>query len=205
MAALPAFALALVLVNVWNFMDGIDGIAASQALLAALAYAMATGTGIVWWLGLALAGACIGFLPFNFPKARIFMGDVGSGALGYLLAALAALSVESGSSWFWLALPLSAFLVDAALTLGTRIVRGERWWTPHVRHLYQRLARGWKGHQAVTVAFAAWTLAALALMWAVRLQEPATIMCAVCAWYLAGAGIWIWSGRCDGMNLGVTE
>jgi UDP-N-acetylmuramyl pentapeptide phosphotransferase/UDP-N-acetylglucosamine-1-phosphate transferase len=203
--AVLGFACALVLVNVWNFMDGIDGIAASQALLAAVAYAVAIGSGPVAWLALALAAACAGFLPFNFPRARIFMGDVGSGALGYALASVIALSAGSTTGWLWLSLPLAAFLVDAALTLSTRIVQGERWWTPHVRHFYQRLARAWRGHQAVTLAFATWTTGSIVLMWWVHEAEATTIMCAVCAWYLAGAGIWIVTRRCDGMGRGVSE
>ena len=194
--ALAGFALALVLVNVWNFMDGIDGLAASQAALAAAAFALASpAAGIAWWLGWALCAACLGFLPFNFPRARIFLGDVGSGALGYVLAVLATLASRGEAGRAWVLLPLSAFLVDAALTLGTRIVRGERWWTPHVQHLYQRLARRWRGHRKVTCVYAAWTLAAIGLTWSVRSSGPTFIMCAVCAWYLVGVGIWIWSKR----------
>ncbi len=194
--ALAGFALALVLVNVWNFMDGIDGLAASQAALAAAAFALvAPGGGTGWWLGWALCAACLGFLPFNFPHARIFLGDVGSGALGYMLAALTAFASGGKADGAWAMLPLSAFLVDAALTLGTRMVRGERWWTPHVQHLYQRLARRWRSHRRVTFVYAAWTFASVMLMWFVRSLGVATIMCAVFAWYLLGTGIWTWSKR----------
>ena len=91
-----AFASALVLVNVWNFMDGIDGLAAMQALVVAVAWAMLAGAGPVWWLGLALAAGSLGFLPFNFPRARIFLGDVGSGALGYGLAMLFTVGSQGG-------------------------------------------------------------------------------------------------------------
>lgn len=147
--ALSALALALVLVNVWNFMDGIDGIAASQAAIAA--------TGYFWilnglWAALAagLLAACLGFLPFNFPKARIFLGDVGSGALGYTLAALLAVSLQGSSlAWPLLLLPLSVFLVDAGFTLISRMLARERWWTPHVTHVYQQAAFRF-GHVRVT-------------------------------------------------------
>lgn len=194
--ALAAVALALVLVNVWNFMDGIDGLAASQAALVAAAFGViASPTGAAWWLGWALVAASLGFLPFNFPRARIFLGDVGSGALGYALAALAGLAFRGDAAQVWILLPLSAFLVDAALTLSARMVRGERWWTPHVQHLYQRLARRWGGHRKVTLVYAAWTLTSIALMWFVHLRDAATIMFAVCAWYLTGVGIWAWSKR----------
>ena len=91
MMAAAAFGLALVLVNAWNFMDGIDSLATSQALLAALAYALFAGSGPVLSLGAVLAAACAGFLPFNLPRARVFLGDVGSGALGFMLAVLVSL------------------------------------------------------------------------------------------------------------------
>ncbi|HRA56962.1 MAG TPA: hypothetical protein PLN74_05620, partial [Thermomonas sp.] len=80
-----AVVLVPVLVNVWNFMDGIDGLAASQAALCALALACAT-SGSAGGFALVVAATCLGFLPFNLPKANIFLGDVGSGALGYLMA-----------------------------------------------------------------------------------------------------------------------
>lgn len=203
--ALLGAALALVLVNVWNFMDGIDGIATSQALLVSAAIAAATGGTAVSWLALALAAACAGFLPFNFPRARIFMGDVGSGALGYALAGLVAMAgPASPAAWAWLALPLSAFAIDATLTLATRIVRGERWWTPHVGHLYQRLARAWGGHRGVTAVYAAWTLGALLLMWIVRTQHAPGIMAAFTAWYLAGTVAWCVSMRYLGNGSGAS-
>ncbi len=193
--ALLGFVAALALVNVWNFMDGIDGIATTQALLVALAVAVAVGAGPVLWLALALAAACAGFLPFNFRplrdgRAAIFLGDVGSGAIGYVVAGLIALSAGSLAGWFWLALPVSAFAIDATLTLAARMVRGERWWTPHVSHLYQQLARRWTSHRAVTLAYAGWTFVAAVLMAFVRSQHDVGIMAAVAGWYLLGAGIW---------------
>lgn len=188
--ALVAIVAAVVLVNVWNFMDGIDGIACTQAVLVAIAYAATTSGAIVQWLGWALAAACLGFLPFNFPRARIFLGDVGSCGLGYLVAALLAMGFDAAPVSAWALLPLSAFLLDATLTLGTRMVRRERWWTPHVGHLYQRLARSWNGHAWVTACYAAWTVCAICLLWLLRAREPAAIMCAVVAWYLAGAVTW---------------
>jgi UDP-N-acetylmuramyl pentapeptide phosphotransferase/UDP-N-acetylglucosamine-1-phosphate transferase len=163
MQAAAAIVLVLVLVNVWNFMDGIDGLAASQAAIAAIALTLAL-TGPWSWLGAALLAACCGFLPFNFPKARIFLGDVGSGALGFALAGLlsAGLSVSS-IAWPLLLLPLSAFLVDASFTLISRILRRQRWWTPHVEHLYQRLSRRY-GHVTVTVIYGVYGFVTLALM-----------------------------------------
>ncbi len=191
-----AFCLALVLVNAWNFMDGINGIAASQAALVAAVCALASPPGSAGGLlGWALVAACLGFLPFNFPKARIFLGDVGSGALGYALALVVVLAGEGQPIRAWLLLPLSACLLDTALTLGTRIVRRERWWMPHVQHLYQGLARQWSGHTGVTLAYAAWTIASAGVAWCVRSESPMTIMSAVFLWYALGAAIWLAARR----------
>lgn len=192
--AVLGFALVPVLVNAWNFIDGIDGLAASQALLCALALAWALQDA-GRWLALALAGACLGFLPFNFPRARVFAGDVGSNALGYLLACLlaSALQARAPSRWPWLALPLAAVLVDVGMTLGRRVLRGERWWQPHLQHLYQRWASR-LGHARVTWSYAAWTVLAVVCM--VRLQSaPSALVWAGSAAFLAlSVGLW-WRGQ----------
>lgn len=189
--AAAGVALALVLTNVWNFMDGIDALAASQGLLVAIACALFARSGPAAWMALALAAACAGFLPFNLPPARIFMGDVGSGALGYLLAALLAWSgARAPGEAPLLLLPLSAFLLDASLTLAGRIWRGERWWLPHAQHAYQRWARRMRLHGAVTAAYALWTACALLVMAATVATVPAIRMLALGGCYLAGAATW---------------
>lgn len=156
--------LAVGLVNVWNFMDGIDGLATSQALLCGLALAACLEpNGRL--LALVLAAACLGFLPLNFPRARVFLGDVGSGALGYLLAILLAqgwLNVQADSRPLLLLPPL-VMLVDSAATLASRIIRGERWWQAHVQHAYQRWSRR-VGHVRVTLVYGLWTLLLSAVM-----------------------------------------
>lgn len=185
------FLLALVLVNAWNFMDGIDGLAASQALLAALAYAMFVGAGPVAWLGLSLAAACVGFLPFNLPRARIFLGDVGSGALGYLVAVLASLALLD-AGWRQaplLLLPLVAFGADSGLTLARRVLRAEPWWLPHVQHAYQAWARH-AGHARVTATFFAWTVVEVAFMLAAETASYIVIMCITGISCLAAFGAW---------------
>lgn len=158
----------LVLTNVWNFMDGIDGLATSQAAIAGLAFAwLASGAWV--WLALALVAGCCGFLPFNFPKARIFLGDAGSGALGFALGGLLVATVHAeAASWPLALLPLSAFLIDAGLSLSRRILRSEHWWTPHVQHAYQVCSRRLQRHPPVTAAYAMWSLLALLLAWSVR-------------------------------------
>lgn len=189
--AAGAFFAALVLTNAWNFMDGIDGIAATQAIL--VGAALAFGNDGAWqWLALALVAAAGGFLPFNLPRARIFLGDVGSGALGL---AVAALVVSAGrgdpASWLLLLLPLSAFLVDTGLTLLRRIVRRERWWAAHVQHAYQRLAARTGGHLRVTMGYATWTAASIVLMVVVRKTSPGFVSSVVFGWYIVAAALWL--------------
>lgn len=189
-----AFAAGTILINVWNFMDGINGLATTQAALVAAALALLAVNIEARWLAWALVAACLGFLPFNFPKARIFLGDVGSGALGYLIAVLLAFKIDGTAKDLLLVLPLSAFLIDATLTLGKRMVSGDRWWEPHVTHLYQRLARS-RSHARVTVLYAAWTLVAAMAMWAIQSARPAFIIASVLCWVLAGVGGWFFAGR----------
>lgn len=191
--ALAALGLAVVLVNVWNFMDGINGLATSQAALVALGYAVYSTAGVAAWLAIALAAACLGFLPFNLPRARIFLGDVGSGALGFAVAAvLAGLPEYASRDALVLLLPLSAFGIDATLTLATRMLRRDRWWEPHVQHAYQHWARRNGRHGAVTAAYAGWTLAAVALMLLASTTGTATMSAIVAAWYAAGSIVWLW-------------
>lgn len=188
--AIAAFLLSVGLTNVWNFMDGIDGLAASQAALLAAAVALFLG-GPIQALALALCAACCGFLPFNFPRARIFLGDVGSGALGYAVAALCvAVAASRSPGWPLSLLPLSALLVDAALTLGGRMLRGERWWTPHVMHTYQVWARARGRHLPVTLAYAVWTVFAIALWWLCRDRGPTFITMLLIGWYTLSTLIW---------------
>ncbi len=182
--------LAVGLINVWNFMDGIDGLAATQALLAAIAYGLLLPAPMAG-LALVLAAGVLGFLPFNFPKARIFMGDVGSGALGYLLAGLVAAGLVTDSAPpVLLLLPLTAFLVDAGLTLAGRILRGERWMEPHTRHLYQRWVKAGRSHVTVTSAYALFAVAGGVLVWVChRLPSPWDRAVAL-AWGAMAVALW---------------
>jgi len=142
--------------NLYNFMDGIDGLAGGEAgvvcaaMASLLASAGATGLAL---LTLAIGSAALGFLVFNWSPAKIFMGDVGSGYLGFTLAAIAFASERRGAVPFVLwALVLGVFITDATLTLFERMARGERWYAGHRQHVYQRLvARGFT-HVQVTLA-----------------------------------------------------
>ncbi|MEP6633968.1 MAG: glycosyltransferase family 4 protein [Luteimonas sp.] len=195
--AFAVFVAAVILVNIWNFMDGIDGLAASQAVIAAAGFALVASEPISIFFAMALIAGVCGFLPFNFPKARIFLGDVGSGALGFALTALYALAIttqphHSETVQFAFLLPLSAFTVDASLTLLKRIVQGDRWWTAHVEHAYQYWAARVGSHPAVTAAYAFWTVLGVVAMWSVQSANEATIMTLVIVWHLAAVVMWVW-------------
>lgn len=141
--------------NVTNFMDGIDGLAAGEAATVTLSAAALLATGNPG-LGLAAAltgGAALGFLPWNWRPARIFMGDTGSGFLGYVIAVLAIASERAGAlpAMVWLVL-YAVFATDATLTLVRRAWRGERWYAPHRSHAYQRLVQAGWSHDRVTGA-----------------------------------------------------
>jgi Fuc2NAc and GlcNAc transferase len=134
--------------NLYNFMDGSNGMAGLQGVFAGcvLAWLFAlSGDATATLLALVLAGACAGFLPWNLGRARVFMGDVGSMTLGFCIGGMLLYGVASDE----LALPVAwlvmlLFLADATLTLVARVMKGERWYNPHRQHLYQRLiARGW--------------------------------------------------------------
>jgi UDP-N-acetylmuramyl pentapeptide phosphotransferase/UDP-N-acetylglucosamine-1-phosphate transferase len=144
-------------INVVNFMDGINGLVASQVLIFAVSLGLLLQQhGRPAALPFILAGGCAGFLPWNFPRARIFLGDAGSGALGYAVAWLGAIAVqEDGLPLVRVYLPMLPLFADATVTMYLRWRDGERLTVPHRRHLYQRLANGGMGHTRVTLLYAA--------------------------------------------------
>ncbi|HKS14114.1 MAG TPA: glycosyltransferase family 4 protein [Pseudomonas sp.] len=152
------------LLNLYNFMDGIDGIASVEAITACL------GACLLYWIGgfenyialpLLLAAAVAGFLFWNFPPARIFMGDAGSGFLGIVLGGLSlqAAWLSSQLFWCWLIL-LGVFIVDATYTLIRRLMRGDKVYEAHRSHAYQFASRMYGRHLPVTLA-----VVALNLLW----------------------------------------
>ena len=163
-------------INLFNFMDGIDGIASLEAIGVAL------GGALVWWLVqpagdwpvAVLFAACVGgFLVWNFPPAKIFMGDAGSGFLGLIVALLALWSSGTAPHLFWSWFILGGcFMVDATTTLVRRVRHGERFNVAHRSHAYQYAARCHASHKAVSLTVAAintlWLLpiaVAVALHW----------------------------------------
>lgn len=152
------------MLNLYNFMDGIDGLAGAEALSAtigtALIYCLAGHVAIAW-APLMLAAAAAGFLCWNFPPAKIFMGDAGSGFLGLILAILSisAASVAPQLLWVWIIL-LGVFIVDATWTLFRRLIRGDAVSQAHRSHAYQYASRLFRSHKKVTVA-----ILAINLLW----------------------------------------
>lgn len=158
--------LALVwFINLYNFMDGIDGIAGVETASIALGYvavALAAGaTPPLTGLALAAAGAALGFLVWNWHPARIFMGDVGAIPLGFLIAWLLFDLAVHHSLAAAVILPLY-YATDATLTLAKRIARGEKPWEPHRSHAYQRAGRGLGSHAAVVKRIALCNLVLIA-------------------------------------------
>ncbi|MBP2551257.1 Fuc2NAc and GlcNAc transferase [Neorhizobium galegae] len=188
-------------VNLFNFMDGIDGIAGQQTvmmMISAMAIA-ALGTPAAleswtWWLMAATASATAAFLLFNLPPARIFMGDAGSTFLGFVIVAIAMKSLVAG----WLSLPqwliLSAlFASDATVTLIIRYLRGENIAEAHRSHAYQRLARRFGGARPVTLsAFGLNLLVILPL--ALLARDTGFGLLAVLLVYLATAALALLAG-----------
>lgn len=154
-AAVAVFALVW-MTNLYNFMDGSNGLAGGMALFGFGFYALAAGLAGAY--SLSAAAACVaaaagGFLFFNFGNARIFMGDGGSIPLGFLAAALGLAGWQQGI-WplHFPVLVFSPFIVDASLTLLKRLLRGEKVWQAHREHYYQRLIRLGQSHRDIALA-----------------------------------------------------
>lgn len=174
--------------NLFNFMDGIDGLAGSEAVAVGL-----FGGGLLWSTGhfgiaippLIVAAAALGFLVWNWSPAKIFMGDVGSGLLGFLFAVIAIASENSGavSLLVWVLL-LGVFVVDATVTLIRRALRGDRWYDAHRSHAYQRAVQAGYSHAHVSFAIIVLNMvlfgfAVLSLIWSEWLLT----------WVAAGIGV----------------
>ncbi len=164
---LYAFLLVVILwwINLFNFMDGIDGLAGSQAV-----FMLLSGSGLLAWLNpgvmthpmwlwmICIAAAVLGFLLLNWPPAKIFMGDVGSLYLAFMIMSLALMSIR----YHWISVPMglsmwailgATFVTDATVTLLVRMASGQRWYEGHRSHIYQQLSMRWNGHQSVATLY----------------------------------------------------
>ena len=189
------------LINLFNFLDGIDGLAGMEAgcvsglgAFLLLRNGMSSGA----QLSMMLCAASLGFLVWNWPPAKIFMGDVGSGFLGFTLGTLALFSSKANSTivWPWLIL-LAAFLVDATVTLLRRMFGGARWYEAHRSHAYQHAAKAFGSHAKVTLSVAAINIGWLfPLAWAAsRYSEAAPILAAVAVFPLVFLTLRFEAGR----------
>jgi len=181
----PLAMLALVLAiawvtNLYNFMDGADGLAGGMALFGFSAYAVAS-----WYAGepalalasLSVAAAACAFLLFNFPPARVFMGDAGSIPLGFLAAVFGVSGWQAGVWPLWFPLAVFApFVLDATVTLVRRALRGEKLWQPHRSHYYQRQILLGCSHRRLAMSeYALMALSAGAALIALRLAPSAQV------------------------------
>ena len=193
-------------INLHNFMDGIDGLLAQQAIFVACGLAWMAWAEAQPALAVAagaLAAASLGFWSYNRPPAQIFMGDVGSGSIGLLIFAFTAMLWRLDHALLWPALILSsAFVVDASLTLLTRIVRGRRWHSAHREHLYQWLARSGGTHARADAGYLAWNLLIAApLTWLACSHLPLGLPITIVV-YLIAAAVWLaLKRRCLRRNL----
>lgn len=165
-------------VNIVNFMDGIDWITAAEVVPIAAALALLSTVGSLpveaFFVVLALLGAILGFVPFNRPVARLFLGDVGSLPIGLLLGWLLVLLAGSGHLVAALLLPLY-YLADSTITLLLRISRGERIWVAHRTHFYQRATdRGFRVIEIVAMIFVVNVALATLAVLTVLMPNPAT-------------------------------
>lgn len=189
------------LLNLYNFMDGIDGLASIEALCiaggGALLYALLGHTHFLW-LPLLLSACVLGFLIWNFPPAKIFMGDAGSGFLGITLGALSlqAGHVDPSLFYSWIILA-GVFITDATLALFRRLMRGDKVYQAHRSHAYQHAARKLKSHKQVTLSVLAinvfWllplaTLVALGYTHGLTTTFVAFLPLAITAWTM-GSGV----------------
>jgi UDP-GlcNAc:undecaprenyl-phosphate/decaprenyl-phosphate GlcNAc-1-phosphate transferase len=153
-------------VNAFNFMDGINGISAAQALVAGIAWVVIgelEGVELLALGGGIIAAAGLGFAPFNFPRAQLFLGDVGSYFFGEWLAVLVIIGVRAGVPLEAMVGPVLLYIADTTTTLIRRVRNGEVWYRPHRHHTYQQLTQlGWS-HGRTTLFVAALMCATSAL------------------------------------------
>ena len=188
-------------VNLFNFMDGIDGIASVETMAIAIGAALvATSLGLLDgtpWLAAVVAGAALGFLPWNRPPARIFLGDVGSVPLGFVLGWLL-LSLAAHGAWAAALILPAYFLADATFTLLRRALAGEKPWQAHRQHFYQQAIRKGASHGRVSASVAVANLALLACAFislhslgaAIAALGVSVVIVLALLWYLRRGATW---------------
>ncbi|MHB8727667.1 MAG: MraY family glycosyltransferase [Sulfuricaulis sp.] len=179
------------MLNLYNFMDGMDGFAGGMTVIGFGAFALLgwqAGNIPFMLLNLVTTAAGAGFLVFNFPPARIFMGDVGSSTLGLLAAAFSLWGARDAVFPFWIALLIfSPFIADATVTLFQRLWRREKIWQAHKTHYYQRLAQaGWGHRKTVLLEYTIMLACGASALWGVRApgKQQAVILAGWALFYL---------------------
>ncbi|MDQ6978833.1 MAG: glycosyltransferase family 4 protein [Mariprofundaceae bacterium] len=197
MGYILTFLWLLGLTNAYNFMDGIDGIAASTAMIAAAFFALISyqqGSTFVYLASYTIVAGSAGFLCFNRPPAKIFMGDIGSTFIGFTLGCLALIAARydaSHTSFLVMPLLLLHFIFDTVFTMGRRIVAGENPAQAHCSHLYQLLVRQGRSHGQVTMIYGGCAIAQGLMAWLMMSMEgdvrmalflPFLLLYSVAAW-----------------------
>jgi len=177
------------LTNLYNFMDGSHGLAAAQGIFSGILLA-----GIFWhyeatvltWLASLIAAVSGGFIFWNFPRPKVFMGDVLSGVLGISFAVMiVAAWLKFNISPFLLSMVLASFAVDATLTLIARIMKGQKWYNPHREHVYQQLVAGHLGHTGTWLVYQVLNFVLiLPAVWLVESGRTPVELTAVCVYLL---------------------
>jgi Fuc2NAc and GlcNAc transferase len=194
-AAVPFTILVVAgLTNAYNFMDGIDGIAGSQGVVAGLAWigaAYALDDPLLAAMGALIASASLGFLRFNWPPASIFMGDVGASFMGFLLGALAVYAASRAPAIATASmLSIWPFVFDTAFTLGRRAIRREQLLSAHRSHLYQRLVLTGVSHRTTTILYGVLAAIGAGVGIAVGRRSAVSLAGALLVALLA-AGLWV--------------
>lgn len=180
------------LMNVFNFMDGIDGLTVTQtaAMSLGLAMLLVTTDSPLLWVPVVVIAACLGFLLFNAPPARIFMGDVGSLSLGFVLGTMTLAAAGKGIPLWLSSLPLTAYVVDTSYTVVRRRLRGENVLRAHKEHLYQRLVQaGWSHLRVDVIALAVTGLFSAAAVLAVGGSRALSGGCVTLGALILGTGL----------------
>lgn len=197
--ALPAFFYIVWMINLYNFMDGIDGFAGGMAVIGFGTFAILGwmhGHIIFTGVNLVICASAAGFLLYNFPPAKIFLGDVGSAPLGLMAAGLSLWGARAAIFPLWIALLVfSPFIVDATVTLVRRLAAGERIWRAHRSHYYQRLVQAGWGHRKTLMWEYAVMLACAGTSVVISFQSPkaqwvtAALWASIYALLILGVGI----------------
>jgi UDP-N-acetylmuramyl pentapeptide phosphotransferase/UDP-N-acetylglucosamine-1-phosphate transferase len=192
------------MINLYNFMDGMDGFAGGMTV-----FGFGTFAGLGWIAGhdsflivnLIIACASAGFLYFNFPPARIFMGDIGSSTLGLMAATLSLWGARDGVFPFWVAmLVFSPFIIDSTVTLARRLSRREKIWQAHKTHFYQRLVQaGWGHRKTVLFEYIIMFGCGITALWGARATVEMQVAIVV-AWTLFYFLFFFWVSRLAAHN-----